>query len=266
MANHMFRKFSVHPLCYTLVFVAAAFFPAVAYSATRVIIAFGDSLTAGCWNTEVEDSSCGIVPRQDVDFESYDYGDQLQDLLVENNYGYVIHNFGKGGETTIEGLERFDSVLENSCNRGAKYILIMEGTNDLLHKENKNYITFNLGVMMEKSMARGVIPLVATIPPDLTPGHEYKDIPEMNSLIRELVEEKRSDGEVYLVDQYEALHPYWEFYTDPRSCYASLPGRGDDQLHPNAKGTSAMGTVWYESLSRLLPRSMPWLMLLLADD
>jgi lysophospholipase L1-like esterase len=242
-------------------------FPAGVFAETKAIIAFGDSLTAGCWNTEVEYSPCGIVPDPQYGYESYDYPLQLQTLLTENKYEYGVKNFGKGGETTFDALYRIDSVLESNCNWDAEYILIMEGTNDLLHNNNKEDIRFNLGVMIESSIAKGFIPLVATIPPDQTPGHDYKGIPEMNGLIRQLVEEKVAEGKnVILVDQFNALAPQWDSYTNPRSCYATLPGREDDQLHPNATGFSAMGSGWYESLAVVLPkppRSFPWLILLL---
>jgi lysophospholipase L1-like esterase len=120
--------------------------------------------------------------------------------------------------------------------------------------------------MIEKSLAKGLIPLLATIPPDLTPGHEHKGIPEMNALIRQLVDEKKLQGKnVVLVDLYASLYPYWNVYTDPRSCYGLF--NPDDQLHPNEQGTSAMGAAWYESLAPLLPQNgLPWLMLLLADS
>jgi lysophospholipase L1-like esterase len=252
------------PVCYMFL----ALFPFAAISSAgaqmRPIIAYGDSLTAGCWNTEPEESSCGITPRPG--FVSHDYGEQLQTLIHADGYNYQVHNFGKGGETTTDALDfRFDAALNNSCNDGAKFILILHGTNDLLHRDSKYNIKFNLDIMIEKSLAKDLVPLVATLPPDLTPGHEYKGIPEMNTLIRQLVYEKvLQEKNVELVDLYAALAPFWSTYTNPRSCYALF--NPEDQLHPNELGTSVMGTVWYESLAPLLaPKGLPWLMLLLAD-
>lgn len=240
-------------LCLAVVF--AVIFPGIGFSQTKIIIGFGDSVTEGCGN-EVSTSGCGLTCRPGDD--CYDYEDKLQSLLTQHAYDFIVNNFGQGGETTADALGypyRFDSVLSNSCNADAEYILIMEGTNDLLHEADGLDVKFNLGVMIDKSRVRGLIPLLATIPPDPEPGHEYKNIPLMNEYIRELAEEK----DVTLVDLYGALSPDWNVYTDPRACY-------EDLTHPNKTGFDAMGTVWYEQLSGLLPpkKSFPWLKLLLG--
>jgi lysophospholipase L1-like esterase len=263
MINFKSIKNKGYLLFLCLVFVLASFSPSTVFGGSKIIIAFGDSLTEGCGNM---DSPCGFIPRPgDI---TYDYEVPLQVLLSENNHDYTVINFGLGGQTTVSDLAypyRFDSVINNDCNEDAKYILIMEGTNDLFHHVNKSAIQFNLGSMIDQSLAKGLIPLVATITPDKTPGAEYKGIPEMNTLIRQLVEEKVAEGkDVILVDQYNELEPDWYAYTNPRGCYSVFDP--DDQLHPNASGFSAMGTVWYESLAAIFPRpsSLSWLMLLLS--
>lgn len=230
--------------------VLLVFFPAIGLSQTKIIIGFGDSLTEGCGN---EVSTCGVTCRPGDD--CYDYEQSLQSLLTQHYYDFTINNFGQGGETTADALSdpyRFDSVLNNPCNADAEYILIVEGTNDLLHEADGLDVKFNLGVMIDKSRARGLIPLLATIPPD--PEHDYKNIPLMNEYIVALAAEK----DVILVDLYSALEPDWSVYTDPRACY-------NDLTHPNKSGFDAMGTVWYETLSEVLPeKNMSWLMLLLG--
>ncbi|MBU0944954.1 MAG: SGNH/GDSL hydrolase family protein [Proteobacteria bacterium] len=225
--------------------------PGKGFGQTKIIIGFGDSLTEGCGN---EISTCGVSCRLGDD--CYDYENNLQSLLDQHAYDFTVNNFGYGGETTADALSypyRFYSVLSNACNNDAEYILIMEGTNDLLHYANGLDVKFNLGVMIDKSRERGLIPLLATIPPDPEPEHDYKDVPLMNQYIKELAEEKG----VVLVDLYTALSPYWNIYTDPRACYGDL-------THPNRSGFEAMGSLWYKNLSTLLPKkSLPGLMLLL---
>lgn len=221
-------------------------FPGTGLCQTKVIIGFGDSLTEGC---DVQSGDCGWITGNG-------YEKNLQSLLTGNGYNFLVTNFGRGGETTTDALQgRFDSVLNEACNQDAEFILIMEGTNDLLHGANGLDVKWNLGIMIEKSIDRGLIPLVATIPPDFEPEHSYKNIPLMNTYIRDLVAEKvAQDKEVILVDQYAALYPYWNSYT---------PGCYGDRIHPNATGFDAMGAVWYESLSELLKRPLTWLLLLL---
>lgn len=236
-------------LCFGTVLIL--FFPLTGFCQTKIIIGFGDSVTEGCGN---EASTCGVTCRLGDD--CYDYEDSLQSLLTGHAYDFTVNNYGQGGETTSDALSypyRFDSTLSSSCNEDAEYILIMEGTNDLLHYADGLDVKYNLGVMIEKSRARGLIPLLATIPPDPEPGHEYKNIPLMNEYISDLAEETG----VTLVDLYGALSPDWSVYTDPRACY-------EDLTHPNKSGFEAMGAVWYEKLSDLLPkRNLTWLMLLL---
>jgi acyl-CoA thioesterase I len=235
--------------CFAVV-VGGLFTTTVSADETKIIIGFGDSVTEGCGNMV---STCGVTCRPGDN--CYDYEDNLESLLIQNKYEYMLTNFGWGGETTSEGISRLTSVIDNDCNQGAEYILIMEGTNDLLHGTMGVNVKFNLGVMIDMSREQGLKPLLATLPPDLEPGHEYKNIPLMNNYIRELAVEKN----VVLVDLYNALEPDWNVYTDPRACYGDL-------THPNRSGFDAMGAVWYESLTEVLPSPLgplTWLMLLL---
>jgi len=232
-------------ICLIVLVVTQA--PGVAFCQIKSIIAFGDSLTEGCDVQLPSDSECGWVG-------GYGYENELNSLLDNNGFSrFTVYNYGQGGETTAEGVNRIDSVLNDACNKDADYILIMEGTNDLLHHLGWVDVLFNLDIMIDKSRDMGIEPLLATLTPD--PEHEYKDIPLMNEKIREYAANK--NPQVILVDQYNALAPNWDDYTNPRGCYGDL-------LHPNTTGFDAMGSVWYGSLSKLLPRSLPWLSLLLG--
>ncbi|MCF6188654.1 MAG: SGNH/GDSL hydrolase family protein [Desulfobulbaceae bacterium] len=240
-------------LCLSL--IALILIPGAGFCQAGVIIGFGDSLTEGC---DVLSGDCGWITGNG-------YENKLQALLTEHGYNYLVTNYGLGGETTSDALMgRLDSVLnsvlnEEECNQDAEYILILEGTNDLFHYARGLDVKFNLGVMIDKSIAMGLVPLVATIPPDFEPEHSYKNIPLMNTYIRDLVAEKAAEykaenKEVILVDQYAALYPYWNSFT---------PGCYGDLIHPNATGFAAMGSVWYATLAELLPRPLTWLHLLL---
>lgn len=228
--------------CLSLMF--AMLFPDMGYSEGLSIIAFGDSLTEGC------DVSGYTVCAGWMG--GYNYTNNLKSLLLANGHTAVtIYNHGRGGESTWESVNRMSYLFALVCNKHTGYILIMHGTNDLFHGEQMMNIKFNLGVMIDKSLANGLVPLLATIPPD--PDHEWKDIPLMNEYIRQLAQEKN----VQLVDQYNFLAANWDAYTNPRGCYGDL-------LHPNRSGFDAIGLLWYESLSGLLPKNtLPWLNLLL---
>jgi lysophospholipase L1-like esterase len=234
--------------------------PAVVFGQGTGIIVFGDSITEGCYIEGSEE--CGAWAG------GLGYWTTLQALLDENEFAAVVYNHGKGGEITKYGVNRLASILENyscfsepcdanPCYREIGYVLIMEGTNDFVKHQSIEVIRFNLKMMIRNSREVGVEPLLATIPPDLEPGNEFKEIEELNKAIRELAAAEN----VILVDQYNALAPYWPEYT---------PGCYNDQTHPNRPGFAAMGNLWYENLFNLLDKNspaptFPWLNLLLRS-
>lgn len=224
------------------------FNPAIvrADSEPGIIIAFGDSITEGC---DVFSGDCGWGRNGKSGYEV-----ELESLLQNNRRNYEIHNFGAGGETARDGLDRIEPVINEACNAGAEYILILEGTNDLLHGARGQDVKYYLGLMIDKSRKHGLVPLLATITPDPNPAHSYKDIPLMNEYIRELASEKN----VPLIDLYNWMNPLWDQYT---------PGCYGDSLHPNETGFKVMGQLWFNRLAELIPPEYPplntWLNLLL---
>lgn len=246
------RKIINFLLCFCLSMSVVTQLSGLAFAQTKSIIAFGDSLTEGCDVHYFGSSVCGWNIGV-----SYGYENELRLLLQENGFDeFSVYNYGWGGETTSEGVNRLDDVLNSTCTEGAEYILIMEGTNDLLHHTGWPEVIFNLDVMVDKSRAAGIVPLLATLTPD--PENVYKDIPLMNEKIREYAANKVPP--VILVDQYNAVKPFWGVYTNPLGCYGDL-------IHPNPTGFDAIGTTWYKSLSEIFPKPpiyLPWLMLLLG--
>ena len=212
----------------------------------RGILAFGDSLTEGCYIDYTTDF--GHVG-------GFAYWNKLQALLVDNNFNITVFNHGKGGEVTRDGVNRLRLRLsENSCEREIEYVLIMEGTNDLLHQYDLDTILFNLEAMINTTRDANIEPLIATIPPD--PDHPFKDIEKLNAGIRLLAAEM----DVTLVEQYNVLAPQWGSYTP--GCYNPR-----DRVHPNRVGFDVIGTIWYESLYPFLkPKLNPAIQLLLLSD
>jgi lysophospholipase L1-like esterase len=220
---------------------------AAADSDPGIIIGFGDSVTEGC---DVFAGNCGWDRSGKLGYEV-----ELESQLQKSDRNYVVNNFGSGGETARDGLDRIEPVMDEFCNYGAEYILILEGTNDLLHGARGVDVKYYLGLMVDKSRTHGLVPLLATITPDPNPSHSYKNIPLMNEYIRDLASEK----DVPLVDLYNEMNPFWDIYT---------PGCYGDRLHPNETGFKAMGQIWFESLAELIKPSYPlnsWLELLLKN-
>jgi lysophospholipase L1-like esterase len=227
-------------------------FPAISFAVTEpisgIIIGFGDSLTEGC---DVYGGDCGWERTGVSGYEI-----ELMKLLQNSDRDYVVKNFGHGGETAKDGVFRIGRVLAEPCNEGAEYVLILEGTNDLLHGARGLDVKYYLGLIIDQVVANGMVPLLATITPDKDPEHSYKDIPLMNEYIRDLALEK----DVTLVELYNQMEPYWGKYT---------PGCYGDLLHPNVDGFQVMGDIWFESLATLIPAkhdiNLNWLLLLLKS-
>ncbi len=222
------------------------FFPSIIFG-QEVVIAFGDSLTEGCGYADLLPylGECGWENRH------YTYPMWLTTFFADANQDVAVNNFGKGGETTTEGVARLTEVFDQSCNASAGYVLLLQGANDLFHHSDPSVVYFNLAVMIDTVREKGKIPLLATITPD--PDHPWKEIEQTNSYIRSLASEKN----VLLVDLFAALAPYWYWYTHPAGCYGDLQ-------HPNSRGFYEMAVTWHKSLSTLIKKpSMPWLMLLL---
>jgi acyl-CoA thioesterase-1 len=114
-----------------------------------VIVAFGDSLTAG------------VAGKS--------YPEYLQDMLDEHGYAYRVDNQGVSGDTTTDGLARIDNVIDE---RPALVILEFGG-NDGLRGIPVEATRKNLDEMISRLKA-AKIPLVLvgiTLPPNY--GPEY---------------------------------------------------------------------------------------------
>ncbi len=136
-----------------------------------------------------------------------------------------------GGESTLSGLQRIGSVLSRYT---AKYVLILEGTNDLEYYGISLASTLrHLDAMVDISRQYNVIPVLATLTPDTK--NSRRDIPTVyNPEIVRLASAKK----VPLADQYTAMAPNWHSLTS-------------DGLHPNNAGYQVMASEWFDTLPEL---------------
>jgi len=180
---------------------------------------FGDSITGA--------ENQGYIPR-------------LEALLIQKYGTAKVWNEGVGGETTLEGLARIDSAI---AARQSKYMLLMEGTNDIIFLEiSTDTAAFNLEQMASRCLFAGMTPLVATIIPR-NDWHWYYSIYQnrifdLNSKIRQFSNLLNFP----LVDQFNAFYDY------PASQGGWQSLLLDDGVHPNAKGYQVMAETWFEGL------------------
>jgi acyl-CoA thioesterase-1 len=114
-----------------------------------LIVAFGDSLTAG------------VVQKT--------YPEYLQQLLDENGYRYRVENQGVSGDTTTDGLARIQNVMDAH----PALVLLEFGGNDGLRGIPVEASKQNLADMIEK-LKEARIPLVLlgiTLPPNYGPDY-----------------------------------------------------------------------------------------------
>ena len=114
-----------------------------------IIVAFGDSLTAG------------VAGRS--------YPDDLQDLLDQHGLSYRVENQGVAGDTSTDGLARIDNVIGEH----PALVLLEFGGNDGLRGTPLDAIRQNLVAMIERLQAAylSTVLLGITLPPNY--GAEY---------------------------------------------------------------------------------------------
>jgi acyl-CoA thioesterase I len=184
--------------------------PSVSPSAVKedtrpVIVAFGDSLSAGF----------GLDPGQS-------YPDDLQRLVDAAGYRYRVVNLGVSGDTTTDGVERLPSVLAMH-----PAIVVLEfGGNDGLRGQPVASARQNMAGMIEALRKNGAEVIIAGMTLPRNYGPEY--IHSFEQMYVELANEQHLVRIPFLLDGVGGV--------------ASLTQ--PDGLHPTAKGAQIVaGTV-----------------------
>lgn len=164
-------------------------------SPDSIILAYGDSLTYGVGASEAE---------------SYPY------LLGELS-GRSIHNAGRPGELSKEGLDRLPRVLEEV---NPALVILIHGGNDLLQRRSLEALKDSLRQMILLCQEQGVEVLLVGVPRPALP-------PVVPELYRELAAETGVpfEDEVLL-----------RVLTDN--------GLKSDRVHPNARGYAKMAEAF----------------------
>ncbi|MBO0860679.1 MAG: arylesterase [Chloracidobacterium sp.] len=183
--------------------------PAVTPDGRPVIVAFGDSLTAGFGLPE------------DQCFTAL-----LQRKLDEKGLRYRVENAGVSGDTSAGGVSRIDWALVE----GPVQFLILElGGNDGLRALPVAEMKKNLAEIIERAQARGITVILAGMeaPPNL--GEEYTS--EFRQAYRDLAKKYKLKLIPFILNGVASRHEMNQ----------------PDGIHPNAEGEKIMTeNVWRE--------------------
>jgi acyl-CoA thioesterase I len=164
----------------------------------RVIVAFGDSLTAGQ----------GVAPDES-------YPALLAAKLRTDGYSYRVVNAGVSGDTTAGGLRRVDWALKNKPD----VVLLELGVNDAFRGQDLDRVRANLDAMVARFEAAGarVLLLGMRLPPNYGAGYAGR----FEKIYAEVAERRKVTlmpffldgvGAVARLNQPDGIHPTAEGY------------------------------------------------------
>jgi len=147
------KKFHfIIPFLFWMVFLFNPFSHAWGEGGAPVILAFGDSLTAGF----------GVSDAQS-------YPSKLQDIVRKNGYPHEVINGGMSGDTTAGGVRRINWPMKHN----PKIVILELGANDGLRGLSLEEMESNLGRIINVCAKGGAKVLLTgmKIPPNY--GEEY---------------------------------------------------------------------------------------------
>jgi acyl-CoA thioesterase-1 len=180
-----------------------------------MIVAFGDSLTAGYGLSE-EQSFTTLLQRK----------------LDEKNYRYRVINAGVSGDTSAGGARRIDWALQENV----KFLILELGGNDALRGQPVTVMKKNLAQIIERAQSRGVTVVLAGMeaPPNL--GEEYTRA--YRGVFRDLAKQYKV---AFIPFVLEGVGGRAEF-------------NQPDGIHPNAEGEKIMTENVWRVLEPLLEK------------
>jgi acyl-CoA thioesterase I len=189
--------------------------PAAVHAQERVIVALGDSLTAGLG-----------VPQEAA------WPALVEARLREEGYPYRVVNAGVSGDTTAGGVRRVDWVLRARPD----VVIVALGANDGLRGQSAAAMRANLGAIVDRLKASGARVLLAgmRVPPNY--GDEYA-----RDFARVFPEVARATGV-----------PLVPFLLDGVAADARL--NQADGIHPNVEGHRVIARHLWPHLVALLRR------------
>ena len=220
-------------------------------------VAFGDSITDGD-----EDNISWDNLSQDLRDDGQGYPPILNDLLTAaKGFPHTVVNEGVGGEKSIDGLARIQSVMD--AHPDAKYFLILFGTNDsggtlpvpsgldanglLLNPTDPGYngsFLDNMQKIVNAVYAAGKLPILAKVPIALGPCSSCVPFVQPETASRNLLIQKYN----VVIDALVARNSIGVVPPDFYNYFRQHQDEFGDNLHPNGSGYQSMARLWFDAL------------------
>ena len=178
--------------------VSVLAFAGTVHAAERIVVAFGDSLTAGL----------GVTPDDS-------YPAQLQGKLRAEGYSYRVVNAGVSGDTTAGGLRRVDWALKNKPD----IVIVALGANDALRGQDLGSVRSNLDGIVARFQKAGVRVLLAGM--EVPPNYGARYTADFRRVYIEVARKRGAALMPFLLDgvagnprlnQADGIHPTAEGY------------------------------------------------------
>ena len=208
----MRRPWAVVLLAVSVVSLSAA---SLAAAEPHVIVAFGDSLTAGL----------GVRPEES-------YPSRLEARLRAAGYDYRVVNAGVSGDTTAGGLRRVDWALRSK----PEIVIVALGANDGLRGQELKSVRGNLEAIVARFQKAGVHVLLAGM--EMPPNYGARYTADVRALFAEVARKRGATFMPFLLDG-----------------VAGNPALNQsDGIHPTAEGYAAVSDHLWPYLQPLLKR------------
>lgn len=251
----------------------AAQVPAMAGNDPAVIIVFGDSISAG-YNDDELDLNGNPNNQKGIGSGQTDFGlpdQELSRILDESRRSAVVVNWGYGGTSSSFGERRIsgNTAQTKTEHPGSQYIvLIIYGTNDYGQGISPSTTRFNIAQMITRARANGYTPIVGALTP-----RDDENVTSYNSQIQLAA--------ITANPAAQFVNHYAHFQTYPANGLSLLNTEFSNlkqtyvRLHPSNEGYLVIAEHWLNSaLATLIePQAIvvtpvvvtPVLMLLLDD-
>jgi acyl-CoA thioesterase-1 len=202
---------------------------AAAAAEPTVIVALGDSLTAGYG---LADQSEGLTP-------------QLERWLTDRGHAVVVQNAGVSGDTTAGGLARVGWALAPET--GA--VIVALGGNDMLRGIDPAVARANIDGILKEAQARGLPVLLVGMKAPGNFGPDYKAA--FDGMFADLA---TTYGAVLAEDFFAGLRAAGADPANPASLAAFMQ---PDGIHPNPSGVKLIVEGLGPKVEELLQRVAP---------